>query len=649
MAESHSPLQLASPDCPATGPQASQLSEADLYLFNEGNHVQLWHKLGAHYDCKLAGTHFAVWAPNAREVSVIGDFNDWNEQSHRLQPRQSSGIWAGFVPHVGHGSIYKYHIDSHRDGFTVDKADPFGFMHEIAPRTGSRVWDLEYDWNDAQWMEERGARQSLQAPMSIYEVHLGSWRRVAQEGNRSLSYRELAFQLADHVVSLGFTHVEFLPVMEHPFFGSWGYQTTGYFAPSSRYGNPQDFKFLIDHLHRRGIGVILDWVPSHFPNDEHGLVYFDGTHLYEHEDVRQGFHPDWKSSVFNYGRHEVRQFLLNSALFWLDEYHVDGLRVDAVASMLYLDYSRKEGEWIPNRWGGRENIEAIQFLQQLNREAYSRYPGIQIVAEESTAWPMVTQPTYVGGLGFGMKWDMGWSHDTLDYFSQDPIHRKYRHGQLTFRMVYAFHEHFVLALSHDDVVYGKRSLLVKMPGDDWRKFAQLRLLFAYMYGMPGKKLMFMGCEFGQREEWNHDASLQWQQRAEPQHGRLERWVRALNEFYSHEPALHELDSHPEGFEWIDANDIELSVLGFLRKSREAEESILVVCNFTPIPRSNYRVGVPRGGYWQEMLNSDALENGGSGQGNFGGVNATPIPYHGRPHSLNLTLPPFGALFFKAVP
>jgi 1,4-alpha-glucan branching enzyme len=649
MAESNSTLlPLAYTECPATGHQASRLSAADIYLFNEGNHVQLWHKLGAHYERERGGTHFAVWAPNARQVSVIGEFNDWNKHSHPLQPQQSSGIWEGIIPDVGQGTIYKYHIVSHRGNFEVDKADPFGFMYEVSPRTGSRVWNLDYAWHDEHWMQDRGSRQSLHAPLSIYEVHLGSWRRVGQQGNRSLSYRELAFELADHVTSLGFTHVEFLPVMEHPFFGSWGYQTTGYFAPSSRYGTPQDFKFLIDHLHQRGIGVILDWVPSHFPNDEHGLVYFDGTNLYEHEDARQGFHPDWKSSVFNYGRHEVRQFLLNSALFWLEEYHADGLRVDAVASMLYLDYSRKDGEWIPNHWGGRENLDAIQFLQQLNREAYSRHPGIQIIAEESTAWPMVTQPTYVGGLGFGMKWDMGWSHDTLDYFSHDPIHRKYQHGKLTFRMVYAFHEHFVLSLSHDDVVYGKRSLLEKMPGNDWRKFAQLRLLYAYMYGMPGKKLMFMGCEFGQRAEWNHDASLQWHEREDPQHGRLERWVRALNEFYAHEPALHELDSASDGFEWIDANDIELSVLSFLRKSRE-DETIIVVCNFTPIPRTNYRVGVPYGGYWQEMLNSDAVENGGSGQGNFGGAHATPIPFHGRPHSLNLTLPPFGALFFKAAP
>ncbi|MCO6456617.1 MAG: 1,4-alpha-glucan branching protein GlgB [Pirellulaceae bacterium] len=628
----------------------SLLSDEDLYLFNEGRHFYLHTRLGSHLvnDPRHGpGCYFAVWAPNAREVSVVGDFNDWTPGLHPLWARGTSGIWEGFLPGVGKGTIYKYAIHSHQAGYQVQKADPFAVHHEVAPKTASVVWDLDYDWGDGQWMAQRWKRNGLSAPMSIYEVHLGSWRRVASEGNRSLHYRELALELSDHVQRHGFTHVEFLPVMEHPFFGSWGYQVTGYFAPTSRLGTPQDFKYLVDYLHRQGIGVILDWVPSHFPNDEHGLGFFDGTHLFEHEDPRQGFHPDWNSFIFNYGRNEVRSFLMSSALYWLDQYHADGLRVDAVASMLYLDYSRDEGEWIPNEHGGRENLHAISFLRSFNEEVYRRHSDVQTFAEESTAWPMVSRPTYVGGLGFGMKWDMGWMHDTLRYMGHDPVFRKYHHNDLTFRMIYAFNENFTLPLSHDEVVHGKGSLLGRMPGDTWQKFANLRLLLGYMYGMPGKKLLFMGGEFGQGEEWNHDGSLSWQQLEHPAHSAVLRWVGTLNRYYAGERALHELDCESDGFEWIDANDSDESVLTFLRKDRSRRDMIAVCCNFTPVPRANYRVGVPRGGRWREILNSDAQEHGGSGHGNLGGVEASPVGVHGRPYSLNLTLPPLGVLFLKS--
>jgi 1,4-alpha-glucan branching enzyme len=628
----------------------SLLTDDDIHLFNEGTHYDLQTKLGAHIQSGedgSAGTHFAVWAPNAQSVAVVGQFNHWDKQAHPLKPRGSSGIWEGLIPGIGRGTLYKYHIVSRSGDYRVDKADPFGVFHEVAPKTASIVWDLDYEWGDGAWMADRASRNGLDSPMSIYEVHLGSWRRVLADANRSLSYRELAIELADHVQRCGFTHVELLPVMEHPFFGSWGYQTTGYFAPSSRYGTPQDFKYLIDYLHQRGIGVILDWVPSHFPSDEHGLAYFDGTQLFEHADPRQGYHPDWNSYIFNYGRNEVRSFLLSNAMYWLSEYHADGLRVDAVASMLYLDYSRKEGEWIPNKHGGRENLEAIDFLRTLNTEVYRRDEGVQMIAEESTAWPMVSRPIYVGGLGFGLKWDMGWMHDTLQYMSHDPIHRKYHHNQLSFRMIYAFNENFCLPLSHDEVVHGKGSLLGKMPGDDWQKFANLRLLYGYMYGMPGKKLLFMGGEFGQRDEWQHDTSLQWDLLEQPTHSAMQRWVGTLNRYYAGERALHELDCDPAGFEWIDANDFDESVLSFLRKANSNQDLIAVVCNFTPLPRQNYRVGVPRGGYWREILNSDAVEHGGSGHGNLGGVEASPVGYHGRPYSLNLTLPPLGVVFLKS--
>jgi 1,4-alpha-glucan branching enzyme len=634
---------------PGSRSEIGLLTDQDLYLFNEGRNYRAYEKLGSHLTSVdgQPGASFGVWAPNAREVTVIGSFNDWNPKSHPLRARGSSGIWEGFIPGVTKGSVYKFHIVSQQNAFVVDKADPFGLLHEKPPRTASVVWDLEYEWADHDWLQKRQSKNSLQAPIAIYEVHLGSWMRIPQEHNRPLTYREIAPRLADYVQRMHFTHVQLLPVMEHPFYGSWGYQTTGYFAPTARYGTPQDFMYLVDHLHQRGVGVILDWVPSHFPTDEHGLAYFDGTHLFEHSDSRQGFHPDWKTLIFNYGRNEVRSFLLSSAMFWLDKYHADGLRVDAVASMLYLDYSRKEGEWLPNRYGGRENLEAIDFLRQLNQEVYKEYPGIQTIAEESTAWPMVSRPIYLGGLGFGLKWDMGWMHDTLQYFAHDPIHRKYHHNQLTFRMLYGFTENFVLPLSHDEVVHGKGSLIQKMAGDEWQKFANLRLLFGYMYAQPGKKLLFMGDEFGQMQEWAHDGGLEWQALQYPPHGGLQNWVEQLNRLYAHEPALHELDTDPQGFEWIDCNDNVASTLALLRKGKSSQQQIVVACNFTPVPRIGYRLGVPTGGFWRELLNSDAKEYGGSGLGNLGGVVAEPQDAHGRPYSLNLTLPPLAMLFLKA--
>lgn len=629
--------------------ESRRFSEDDLHLFNEGTHFRLFDKLGAH-PIEVnggIGTHFSVWAPNAESVSVVGDFNGWDASRHMLQPSGSSGIWAGVVPGVGKGTLYKYHIRSRHNGYRVDKTDPLSFFNEIPPKTASIVWDLNYDWQDGAWMAGRRKHNALEAPLSIYEVHLGSWRRVLAEGNRSLSYRELAVPLAEYVRDAGFTHVEFLPLMDHPFFGSWGYQTTGYFAPSGFYGTPQDLMFLIDVLHQHGIGVILDWVPSHFPTDEHGLGFFDGTHLYEHAHPHQGYHPDWNTFVFNYGRNEVRSFLISSALFWLEAYHADGLRVDAVASMLYLDYSRKEGEWIPNQYGGRENLDAIGFLRRLNEEIYQRHPDVQTFAEESTAWPMVSRPTYMGGLGFGMKWDMGWMHDTLEYMQLDPIYRKFHHSNLTFRLLYAFHENFVLPLSHDEVVYGKGSLLGKMPGDDWQKFANLRLLFGYMFAQPAKKLLFMGGEFGQWGEWAHDGELEWPLLQEAPHAGLRQWVADLNRAYGAEPALHERDLDPAGFEWIDCHDAEASVISLLRKGKSTDDLVVVVCNFTPVPRLNYRVGVPRGGRWREILNSDARIYGGSGWGNQGAVDAVPVPLHGRSHSLTLTLPALSALFLKS--
>ena len=626
----------------------SLLTEDDIFLFNEGSHFRLYEKLGAHLieHEGRQGAVFAVWAPNAAQVNVMGDFNGWDKHRHPLRPRGSSGIWEGFIAGVGKGMPYKYFIVSHSENRELEKADPFGIHNEVAPKTASVVWDLAYDWGDADWMAEREARQGVDAPVSIYEVHLGSWMRVPEEGYRSLSYAELAERLTDYVCSMGFTHVEFMPVMEHPFFGSWGYQGLGYFSPTSRYGTPQEFMQLIDTLHRNGIGVILDWVPSHFPVDPHGIGEFDGTHLYEHADPRKGFHPDWKSYIFNYGRNEVRSFLISSSLFWLDQYHADGFRVDAVASMLYLDYSREQGEWIPNEYGGNENLEAIAFLRRFNEETHGHYPGTLTIAEESTAWPMVSRPVFVGGLGFDMKWDMGWMHDSLAYFSNDPVHRSYHHNKLTFRMIYAFQENYVLPLSHDEVVHGKGSLLGKMPGDAWQKFANLRLLFGYMYAQPGKKLIFMGGELGQWSEWAHDRSVDWHLIEEPPHGGLQRWMQDLNRLYREEPAMHAADFSNDGFQWIDCNDSVHSTISLIRRHGEPADDVIAVFNFTPVPRQNYRVGVPGGGAWHEVLNSDAQDYGGSGQGNLGTLETTPVPFHGRSHSLNLVLPPLGVLFLK---
>ncbi len=624
-------------------------SDQDIYLFKQGNHFRLYDKLGSHIVTagNTQGAYFALWAPNAKSVSVVGDFNNWNKKSHYLQRREDdSGIWEGFLPGIAQGASYKYHLVSRYNNYSVDKGDPFAFRWESPPETASRVWDLAYTWGDGTWMKQRHKSNALDAPMATYEVHLGSWRRVPEEGNRFLTYREMAVYLVDYVKELGFTHVEFLPVMEHPFYGSWGYEPLGYFAPTTRYGSPQDFMFLIDTLHQNGIGVILDWVPSHFPDNEYGLVYFDGTHLYDHADPKQGFQPEWKSHVFNYGRSEVKAFLISSALFWLDRYHVDGLRVDAVASMLYLDFARKPGEWIPNKYGGRENLEAIACIKKFNEAVYRDYPDVQTIAEESTDWPMVSRPTYAGGLGFGLKWNMGWMHDTLAYFSQDPIFRKYNQNQLTFSIWYAFSENFLLPLSHDEVVFGKGSLIRRMAGDDWQRFANLRLLFGYMYGHPGKKLLFMGGEFGQWDEWYHEKSLDWHLLGYPLHQGMQRWVKDLNHLYRGEPALYAIDFTPEGFEWIDFRDTDLSVISFIRRDRGGD-IILVVCNLTPVPRKNYRVGAPRAGFWTEILNSDAKIYGGSGYGNMGGVEATPVAFHGRPYSLSLTLPPLSVLFFRS--
>jgi len=619
---------------------ASLLSDGDLHLFNEGSHLRLYDHLGAHL--VEGGTHFAVWAPNANGVTVIGDWNGWDNGSQGLQLRGSSGIWEGFINGVGKGHKYKFHIEG-QNGFRVDKADPLAFHAETPPKTASVVWDLQYRWGDSRWMAGRARRSALDAPISIYELHFGSWRRVPGESHRPLTYREMAAPLCQYLKDLNFSHVEFMPLMEHPFYGSWGYQTTGYFAPTSRYGTPQDLMYLIDQLHQAGIGVILDWVPSHFPTDEIGLHNFDGTALYEHADPRQGFHPDWKSSIFNYERHEVRSFLLSSGMFWLDRYHADGLRVDAVASMLYLDYSRKQGEWIPNQHGGRENLGAISFLQRLNQEVFGRENGAQTYAEESTSWPGVSRPLYLGGLGFGFKWDMGWMHDTLAYLKLDPIHRRYHHSGLTFRGLYAFHENFVLPLSHDEVVHGKGSLLEKMNGDEWQQRANLRLLYCNQWSLPGKKLIFMGCEFGQRKEWSHEASLDWHLTADAKHAGLQRLVADLNALIRTQPALHELDTDAAGFEWIDANDSNQSVASYLRKDKKGN-CVVAVLNYTPVMRAGYRVGVPLSGEWTELLNSDASIYGGSGVGNFGAAHSQPIASHGRSQSLELTLPPLGALF-----
>jgi 1,4-alpha-glucan branching enzyme len=621
------------------------LSELDVFLFREGTHYNLYEKLGSHRTevAGEEGTFFAVWAPNAEEVSLIGDFNSWEPGKCPMYPRHdSSGIWECFVPGLGHGALYKYHMVSPYSETDLEKGDPFAFFWELAPGTASIVWDLDYHWNDREWMSCRKEINGGSAPISIYELHLGSWR--CGDGSRQLGYREIAPLLAAHVKETGFTHVEFLPIMEHPFYGSWGYQTVGYFAPTSRYGTPQDLMFLIDYLHQEGIGVILDWVPSHFPGDEYGLARFDGTNLYEHQDPRQGFHPDWKSCIFNYGRHEVQSFLISSAMFWIDRFHADGLRIDAVASMLYLDYSRKEGEWIPNRYGGRENLDAIDFLKKLNRGVLEKFPHVQMIAEESTSWPLVTKPVHLGGLGFSMKWNMGWMHDILEYMKKDPVFRKFHHDKLTFSIWYAFSENFVLPISHDEVVHGKGSLLNKMPGDTWRKFANLRAFMGYMYTHPGKKLLFMGSEIGQMSEWDHDGYLHWDLLDHHPHRGISLWVRDLNLFYRNEKALYTTDHDPGGFEWIDFGDVEKSIVAFIRT--DGDSVVLTVCNFTPVPRYEYRIGVPRGGFWSEELNSDSALYGGSGHGNFGGVEADVKDKHGRPFSLVLTLPPLSCIIFR---
>jgi 1,4-alpha-glucan branching enzyme len=624
------------------GGKPSLIGDVDLHLFNEGTHARLHEHLGARVARykQRQGTYFAVWAPDARSVGVIGDWNHWNDPAP-LAMRGQSGLWEGFIPGVGAGQRYKYRIASRHGGEVLDKADPFGFLHEEPPATASVVWDGEHTWGDAAWMAERRKRAALDAPVSIYEVHLGSWMRVPEEDDRWLSYREIAPRLADHVSRLGFTHVELMPVMEHPFYGSWGYQVTGFFAPTARYGRPEDLMFLVDHLHQRGIGVILDWVPSHFPTDAHALYRFDGTHLFEHADPVQGIHPQWTSAVFNYGRHEVKSFLLSSARFWLERFHADGLRVDGVASMLYLDYGRNAGEWTPNKHGGKENLETVDFLRALNLMVYGELPDVQTIAEESTAWPGVSRPVYVGGLGFGYKWDMGWMHDTLAYLSRDPIHRSYHHHQLTFRGVYQFHENFVLSLSHDECVHGKGSLLGKMPGDPWQQRANLRLLYAHQWLSAGKKLLFMGGELGQLREWNHDTSLDWHLADDPDHARIALLIGELNRLYRELPALQR-DADAAGFAWIVADDVRDSVVAFERRGAGGEVAVAVF-NFTPVPRQNYRIGVPRPGLWREVLNTDAVDLGGSGQGNGGAIEATPVASHGRPVSLNLTVPPLGAL------
>jgi 1,4-alpha-glucan branching enzyme len=626
--------------------EPSLLTDFDLYLFNEGTHVRVYDKLGAHVVTVdgTPGVVFSVWAPNADGVSVIGDFNNWDPAATPLQPRQASGIWEGFVPGLHQGSLYKYSIKPRFSAYRIEKADPLGLAAEVRPRTASVVWDLSrYEWHDQAWLARRGQAQALDAPISIYEVHLGSWKRVPDTGG-FLTYRDLAHQLAEYCQMMGYTHVELLPISEHPFDPSWGYQTVGYYAPTSRFGTPDDFRAFVDILHQAGIGVLLDWVPAHFPRDAHGLANFDGTALYEHADPRQGEHPDWGTKVFNYGRNEVRSFLISNAVFWVEQYHIDGLRVDAVASMLYLDYSREPGQWVPNQYGGRENLEAIHFLQRMNEVVHTECPGVLTIAEESTAWPQVTRPPYMGGLGFSLKWNMGWMHDTLSYISQDPIHRRWHHNELTFSLLYAFQENFVLPFSHDEVVHGKGSMLNKVPGDTWQKFATLRLLYAYMFGHPGKKLLFMGLDFGQGDEWGEARSIDWHLLRYPLQSGLQRCVADLQRVYRSHPALHEVDFDWHGFDWLESHDNENSVFAFLRKARDPRDMLAVVCNFTPVPRYEYRVGVPTGGPWREALNTDSSLYAGSNVGNGGQVWALDEAWAGQPHSLCLTLPPLGAVY-----
>jgi 1,4-alpha-glucan branching enzyme len=623
------------------------MGEIDLHLFSEGNHLQIYEKFGAHLReiGDTEGVYFAVWAPNAQRVSVVGDFNGWDGRANPMRRLLGSGVWELFLPHVGEGVHYKFEIRTPA-GALLLKSDPFAVFNQHGKETSSLVYNLDrYQWNDSEWMEARPARQLQTSPLSIYEVHLGSWKRNAEEGNRSLSYLELAETLLPYVVDMGYTHIELMPVAEHPFEGSWGYQITNYYAPTSRFGTPDEFRHFVDKFHQAGVGVIMDWVPAHFPKDAHGLAEFDGTDLYEHMDPRQGEHQDWGTLIFNFGRNEVRNFLIGNALFWLDKYHIDGLRVDAVASMLYLDYSRKAGEWVPNAFGGRENLEAVHFLKRFNEVCYEGFPGIMTIAEESTAWPGVSRPTHLGGLGFGFKWNMGWMHDFLHYMALDPIFRRFHHNNITFSLMYAFQEHFVLVLSHDEVVHGKGSLINKMPGDEWQKFANLRMFYAWMYGHPGKKLLFMGGEFGQGREWNHDRELDWELLQLPRHDGLRRLVQHLNYVYKTEPALWDLDDTHEGFEWIDFHDADNSVVAFMRKSR-AGDVIIFAVNATPLVRHGYRLGVPGAGFYREIINTDAETYGGSNVGNMGGFEAEDFPWQGRTHSLMISLPPLATVAFK---
>ncbi|GJM28715.1 MAG: 1,4-alpha-glucan branching enzyme GlgB [Cyclobacteriaceae bacterium] len=627
----------------------SLFTDFDITLFKSGKHYRLYQKLGAHLsevDGKK-GVYFAVWAPSASNVEVIGTFNDWKTGQHQLYVRwDESGIWEGFVEGIEPGANYKYMIYGNH-GSPVEKGDPFAFLWEVPPKTASVVWDLDYKWGDSKWMSERAAKNNLKSPTSVYEVHLGSWKRHQDTGH-SLSYREMADELVPYVKEMGFTHIELMPAMEHPFFGSWGYQITGYFAPSSRYGTPQDFMYLIDCFHQAGIGVILDWVPSHFPDDRHGLAEFDGSHLYEHADPKKGFHPDWNSYIFNYGRNEVRAFLISNAAFWLDYFHADGLRVDAVASMLYLDYSRGEGQWIPNEHGGRENIEAISLLKEMNVEAYGSFEGVQTIAEESTAWPGVSRPVETGGLGFGMKWMMGWMHDTLEYFKKDPVYRKFHQNDITFSLVYGFSENFMLPLSHDEVVHGKGSLLGRMPGDEWQRFANYRLLFAYMYTHPGTKLMFMGSEIAQSSEWNHDHQLDWHLLQYPLHRGVASCIKVINHLYQSQPALYQKSFEPEGFEWIDMGDSQNSILTYMRKGNDEKENLLIVANFTPQAHKEYQVGIYGAEKWKEVFNSNDSEFGGSGTHMNGTVQRLKEKKHGKDYSLKLQIPPLGITVLKGV-
>ncbi len=630
---------------------APVLTDFDLHLFNEGTHLRLYEKLGAQLmeHQGTQGVCFAVWAPNAERVSVIGGFNQWDGRRHPMRPRGASGVWELFVPGLQQGDLYRFEIKTRYQGYMAVKSDPFAFAAELRPNNASVIWDLgRYQWRDDHWMATRKQHQRLDGPMAIYEVHLGSWKREPdpQYGHRWLTYRELAEQLVPYAKGMGYTHLELMPITEHPFDGSWGYQTTGYFAPTSRHGTPDDFRYFVDQAHQAGLGVIIDWVPAHFPKDGHGLSFFDGTHLFEHADLRQGEHQDWGSLIYNYGRNEVCAFLLSSAMFWLDRYHIDGMRVDAVASMLYLDYSRNEGEWIPNRYGGRENLEAVAFIKRFNEVVHLEFPDTLTFAEESTAWGMVSRPTYLGGLGFDLKWNMGWMHDMLEYVSKEPIHRRYHHNNLTFSLLYAFTENFILPLSHDEVVHGKGALLSNMPGDYWQMFANLRALYGYMYAHPGKKLLFMGGEIGQWNEWNHEWQVEWVLLYFDAHRQMQEYVKALNHLYAAQPALYEVDFSWEGFQWIDFHDVDNSIVTFLRRAKNPGDFVLVVSNFTPVPREGYRIGVPREGFYRELLNSDSAYYGGSNMGNGWGVPSEPEPWQGQPHSIVVTVPPLAVVYLK---